>query len=168
MKTICLPSLKRSDLIIYGLFLYNSVSLNLFLSTKSSWKFKDGLTMIDSWEVLYPTEGISTLEDLSVLFAMSIITVQLGQCGNQIGGQLFHTFMEDVHSKPLATQVSARQLTEVFGCRSSPEAFSAEQVLASAYQNFCCRYTEFCRELKSTGPAEHTSESGNRSIYLQI
>lgn len=103
-----------------------------------------------------------------MLFAMSIITVQLGQCGNQIGGQLFHTFMEDVHSKPLATQVSARQLTEVFGCRSSPEAFSAEQVLASAYQNFCCRYTEFCRELKSTGPAEHTSESGNRSIYLQI
>lgn len=103
-----------------------------------------------------------------MLFAMSIITVQLGQCGNQIGGQLFHTFMEDVHSKPLATQVSARQLTEVFGCRSSPEAFSAEQVLASAYQNCCCRYTEFCRELKSTGPAEHASESGNRSIYLQI
>lgn len=67
-----------------------------------------------------------------MLFAMSIITVQLGQCGNQIGGQLFHTFMEDVHSKPLATQVSARQLTEVFGCRSSPEAFSAEQVLARA------------------------------------
>lgn len=71
-----------------------------------------------------------------MLFAMSIITVQLGQCGNQIGGQLFQTFMEDVHSKPLATQVSARQLTEVFGCRSSSEAFSAEQVLASAYQNF--------------------------------
>lgn len=37
---------------------------------------------------------------------MSIITVQLGQCGNQIGGQLFHTFMEDVHSKPLTTQVA--------------------------------------------------------------
>ena len=26
---------------------------------------------------------------------MSIVTLQLGQCGNQIGGQLFSTYIED-------------------------------------------------------------------------
>ena len=30
---------------------------------------------------------------------MSVVTVQLGQCGNQIGGQLFSTIVDDVHSK---------------------------------------------------------------------
>ncbi|XP_064619118.1 tubulin delta chain-like [Lineus longissimus] len=29
---------------------------------------------------------------------MSIVTIQVGQCGNQIGGQLFNTVMEDAHT----------------------------------------------------------------------
>ena len=29
---------------------------------------------------------------------MSIVTLQLGQCGNQIGGQLFSTYIEDLMS----------------------------------------------------------------------
>ena len=29
---------------------------------------------------------------------MSVVTVQLGQCGNQIGGQLFSTYIEDLQS----------------------------------------------------------------------
>ncbi|XP_033747640.1 LOW QUALITY PROTEIN: tubulin delta chain-like [Pecten maximus] len=36
---------------------------------------------------------------------MSVITLQLGQCGNQVGGQLFQTFIEDVLTKPSQTQV---------------------------------------------------------------
>ncbi|XP_041378716.1 tubulin delta chain-like [Gigantopelta aegis] len=30
---------------------------------------------------------------------MSVVTVQLGQCGNQIGGQLFSTIIDDIHAK---------------------------------------------------------------------
>lgn len=37
---------------------------------------------------------------------MSIITVQLGQCGNQIGGQFYSTILQDIHSKK--TQVTTR------------------------------------------------------------
>jgi len=34
------------------------------------------------------------------LFAMSIVTVQLGQCGNQIGSQFFSTVASDLQSSP--------------------------------------------------------------------
>ena len=37
---------------------------------------------------------------------MSLITIQLGQCGNQIGGQFYSTILQDIHSKK--TQVSTR------------------------------------------------------------
>lgn len=37
---------------------------------------------------------------------MSLITIQLGQCGNQIGGQFYSTILQDIQSKN--TQVSAR------------------------------------------------------------
>ncbi|KAL5016563.1 hypothetical protein ScPMuIL_006152 [Solemya velum] len=37
---------------------------------------------------------------------MSIITLQLGQCGNQIGGQLFQTLVDDIYAKPTQTQIS--------------------------------------------------------------
>lgn len=37
---------------------------------------------------------------------MSIITLQLGQCGNQIGGQLFQTLVDDIYAKPTQTQVT--------------------------------------------------------------
>ena len=30
---------------------------------------------------------------------MSVVTLQIGQCGNQVGGQLFAGLMEDVHAK---------------------------------------------------------------------
>lgn len=36
---------------------------------------------------------------------MSVITVQLGQCGNQVGGQLFQTLIEDTFTRPSQTQV---------------------------------------------------------------
>ena len=37
---------------------------------------------------------------------MSIITLQLGQCGNQIGGQMFQSLMDDINMKPVQTMVS--------------------------------------------------------------
>jgi tubulin delta len=38
---------------------------------------------------------------------MSMITVQVGQCGNQIGGQLFDTLMQDVSTKLSQTNLTA-------------------------------------------------------------
>lgn len=37
---------------------------------------------------------------------MSVITIQVGQCGNQIGGQLFQTLIDDVNIKQSQTLVS--------------------------------------------------------------
>lgn len=36
---------------------------------------------------------------------MSIITLQLGQCGNQIGGQMFQSLMDDIYMKPIQTMI---------------------------------------------------------------
>ena len=37
---------------------------------------------------------------------MSIITLQLGQCGNQVGGQLFSSIMDDMYFSPASLGVS--------------------------------------------------------------
>ncbi|XP_014670376.1 PREDICTED: tubulin delta chain-like [Priapulus caudatus] len=60
---------------------------------------------------------------------MSIITVQIGQCGNQIGTQLFSTIYDDIFSKDTGIQASKNEdymdaaLNRFFSCEGSvPEA----------------------------------------------
>lgn len=56
---------------------------------------------------------------------MSIITLQLGQCGNQVGGQLFNAVMDDLHASPLAVNVPPRQNSDYI--QESKETFFSEQ-----------------------------------------
>lgn len=48
---------------------------------------------------------------------MSIITLQLGQCGNQIGGQMFQSLMDDINMKPVQTMVSTGTRENSMGTR---------------------------------------------------
>lgn len=48
----------------------------------------------------------STHIQVNVSCRMSVITIQVGQCGNQIGGQLFETLIDDVNVKQSQTLVS--------------------------------------------------------------
>lgn len=68
------------------------------------------LALVMSWDLYYSvTERLTYVNclDLHVILrhqidlcpVMSIITVQLGQCGNQIGGQLFSTLLDDACCK---------------------------------------------------------------------
>lgn len=43
---------------------------------------------------------------------MSVITLQLGQCGNQVGGQFFSSIIDDLHSPPTTLNVSSRSNTD--------------------------------------------------------
>ncbi|KAL8596900.1 hypothetical protein ACOMHN_065849 [Nucella lapillus] len=56
---------------------------------------------------------------------MSIITLQLGQCGNQVGGQLFTSIMDDLHTSPAATNISSKQNAEYI--EESKETFFSER-----------------------------------------
>ncbi|XP_076452877.1 tubulin delta chain-like [Babylonia areolata] len=56
---------------------------------------------------------------------MSIITLQLGQCGNQVGGQLFSSIMDDLHASPAAVGVSPKQNSEYV--EESKETFFSER-----------------------------------------
>ena len=56
---------------------------------------------------------------------MSIITLQLGQCGNQVGGQLFNSVMDDLHASPTSLNVSSHQNSEYI--QESRATFFSEQ-----------------------------------------
>lgn len=59
---------------------------------------------------------------------MSIVTLQIGQCGNQVGGQLFAGLVDDIHSKLSQVNVSARENNDYiedvqqrfFTCKDKP------------------------------------------------
>lgn len=58
---------------------------------------------------------------------MSILTLQLGQCGNQIGGKLFETLMEDVHHASGDTSCTRQQNAEFNECSLSRFFNSVDQ-----------------------------------------
>ena len=67
----------------------------------------------------------STCLACSIETNMSIITLQLGQCGNQVGGQLFNSVMDDLHASPASVNISPRQNSEYI--QESKETFFSEQ-----------------------------------------
>lgn len=56
---------------------------------------------------------------------MSVITLQLGQCGNQVGGQFFTSIMDDLHAPVSSVGVSPRQNDDYI--LESQETFFHEQ-----------------------------------------
>lgn len=61
-------------------------------------------------------------------YKMSIVTLQIGQCGNQIGGQFFQTLVDDLNSKP--EFCSKAQNSEY--CDTSWERFFTESAKPSS------------------------------------
>ena len=60
---------------------------------------------------------------------MSVVTVQLGQCGNQIGGQFFSTIVNDINSDSDAASTTKRQRQEY--AEISTERFFSQDVSSS-------------------------------------
>ncbi|KAK7477418.1 hypothetical protein BaRGS_00031320 [Batillaria attramentaria] len=56
---------------------------------------------------------------------MSVITLQLGQCGNQVGGQFFTSIMDDLHAPLTAINMSKQANNDYI--QESQETFFCEQ-----------------------------------------
>ncbi|KAK3607578.1 hypothetical protein CHS0354_011115 [Potamilus streckersoni] len=90
---------------------------------------------------------------------MSIITLQLGQCGNQIGGELFTTFIKDAHAKPSNVQVSANRneqyteevISKFFTTESQSDKFDVPQARAVLVDMEPKVIAQICTEAKRTG-----------------
>ena len=86
---------------------------------------------------------------------MSIITLQLGQCGNQIGGQLFQTIMSDLSSPGRSKSCTKAQDTafceasmERFFCQSpqTPDIWQARAVMVDMEPKVIAQTLEAARK----------------------